>query len=162
MCVHVHLVVPNSRYVGPMGVVCMHVLVVLYSAFLPPTHIHVRLLHKCTHTAKEEKEGYDATGGKAYLKSCEALGIIPASYFLRTIQAEENSISMNHHGVGPKGAKAIAVALTVSPSVYVIKLRDIQNSGPSNCLKHRTVITTSYNGYMYRWGYRYYLAVRNN
>ena len=61
----------------------------------------------------EEKEEYDATGGEDYLRVCETLGIIPASYFLRTIQAQESSISMSHHGVGPKGAKAIAISLTV-------------------------------------------------
>lgn len=53
------------------------------------------------------------TGGKYYLKTCETLGIIPVSYFLRTIRAEESQINLCHHGVGPKGTKAIAVALTV-------------------------------------------------
>ena len=66
------------------------------------------------HSFTEEKEEYDVTGGKTYTRTCEALGIIPASYFLRVIQAKESSICMSHHGIGPKGAKAIAVALTVS------------------------------------------------
>ena len=61
----------------------------------------------------EEKKEYDATGGKEYLRVCESLGIIPASYFLRVIQAQESTVSMSHHGIGPKGAKAIAIALTV-------------------------------------------------
>jgi hypothetical protein len=61
----------------------------------------------------EEKEEYDATGGKAYTKACQALGIIPARYFLRTVQAKEHNICMAHHGVGPKGAKAISIALAV-------------------------------------------------
>ena len=61
----------------------------------------------------EEKEEYDVTGSKTYTKSCEALGIIPATYFVRTVQAKEHNICMSHHGVGPKGAKAISVALTV-------------------------------------------------
>ena len=54
------------------------------------------------------------TGGKAYTKTCETLGIIPAKYFLRTVQAKEVNICMAHHGIGPKGAKAISVALVVS------------------------------------------------
>ena len=53
------------------------------------------------------------TGGKAYTKACEALGIIPARYFLRTVQAKEPNICMAHHGIGPKGAKAISIALAV-------------------------------------------------
>lgn len=48
------------------------------------------------------------------MKTCEALGIIPTSYFMRTIQNRESQVSMSHHGVGPKGAKAIAISLTVS------------------------------------------------
>ena len=67
----------------------------------------------------EEKEEYDVTGGKAYTKTCEALGIIPATYFLRTIQVKAPSICMSHHGIGPKGAKAISVALTVSIIYYL-------------------------------------------
>ena len=73
--------------------------------------------------AAEDKEEYDSTGGSTYLKSCEALGIIPASYFVRGIQSKQTAIHMTHHGVGHKGAKAIAVALTVSCyllQVYVL------------------------------------------
>ena len=62
----------------------------------------------------EEKEEYDPSGRTTYIKTCETLGIIPTSYFLRTIQNKESQINMSHHGVGPKGAKAIAVSLIVS------------------------------------------------
>ena len=60
----------------------------------------------------EEKEEFDVSGKKVYLKACEIMGIIPASYFVRNIQ--EPQIIMPHHGIGGKGAKAIAVALVVS------------------------------------------------
>ena len=82
-------------------------------------HVHVALyipyLHKLYHDMifAEEKEEYDITGRDAYLTTCESLGIIPASYFVRKIQEKETNISLSHHGVGPKGAKAISVALTV-------------------------------------------------
>lgn len=62
----------------------------------------------------EEKEEYDVTGTKIYQESCKTLGIIPASHFIRILQAQGSQINMSHHGVGPKGAKAIAIALTVS------------------------------------------------
>ena len=71
-------------------------------------------VNQFTSTSADEKAEYDATGAKIYLESCETLGIVPASYFLRTLQAQDPQINMSHHGVGPKGAKAIAVALTVS------------------------------------------------
>ena len=61
----------------------------------------------------EEKEAYDPTGGAAYRKCCAMLGIVPVSHFLRNLQAKDSVISLRHHGLGPKGAKAIAVALTV-------------------------------------------------
>lgn len=67
--------------------------------------------------SSEEKEEYDVTGGKTYLETCTTLGIIPASYFLRTVRAQESAVNLCHHGVGPKGAKAIAVALTVSMEI---------------------------------------------
>lgn len=53
-----------------------------------------------------------------YIEMCTTLGIIPASYFLSAIHAFESTINMCHRGVGPKGAKAIAMALTVSITQY--------------------------------------------
>ena len=62
----------------------------------------------------EEKDEYDRSGRKTYIKTCETLGIIPTSYFLRTLQNGESQVMMSHHGIGPKGAKAIAISLAVS------------------------------------------------
>ena len=79
------------------------------------------IMYVCAHLCKyymymmvylEEKEEFDVSGKKVYLKACEIMGIIPASYFVRNIQ--EPQIIMPHHGIGGKGAKAIAVALVVS------------------------------------------------
>ena len=89
---------------------------------MKPKHTHLALdkawiiSHLITESSilAEEKEEYDVTGTKVYQESCNTLGIIPASYFVRTLQAQEPQINMSHHGVGPKGAKAIAIALTVS------------------------------------------------
>lgn len=55
----------------------------------------------------------------AYHKSCEMLGIVPVSHFLHNLQAKDAVVSLRHHGLGPKGAKAIAVALTVSFIILV-------------------------------------------
>jgi hypothetical protein len=40
------------------------------------------------------------------------VGVVPASYFIRNM--EESCMNLNHHGLGPKGTKAIAIALVVS------------------------------------------------
>lgn len=40
------------------------------------------------------------------------MGVVPVSYFIRNM--EESYVNLNHHGLGPKGTKAIAIALVVS------------------------------------------------
>lgn len=40
------------------------------------------------------------------------MGVVPVSYFLRNM--EESYMNLNHHGLGPNGTKAIAIALVVS------------------------------------------------
>lgn len=37
---------------------------------------------------------------------------MPVSYFIRNM--EESYVNLNHHGLGPRGTKAIAIALVVS------------------------------------------------
>lgn len=43
------------------------------------------------------------------------MGVVPVSYFLRNM--EESYVNLNHHGLGPNGTKAIAIALVVSMPV---------------------------------------------
>ena len=62
----------------------------------------------------EEKDEYDATGQRNYIRACESIGIIPASHFIRCLLSQEATIDLSHHYIGPKGAKAVAVALVVS------------------------------------------------
>ena len=60
----------------------------------------------------EGKEEYDVTGRATYIQACRDSGVIPVSYFHRKLQQPE--IDIKHHGLGPMGAKAIAIALVVS------------------------------------------------
>ncbi|XP_044868087.1 leucine-rich repeat-containing protein 74A isoform X4 [Mauremys mutica] len=48
-------------------------------------------------------------GAELYLEACKLVGVVPVSYFLRNM--EEPYMNLNHHGLGPQGAKAIAIAL---------------------------------------------------
>ena len=59
----------------------------------------------------EGKEEYDVTGRATYLQACRDSGVIPVSYFHRNLQQAD--IDIKHHGLGPMGAKAIAIALVV-------------------------------------------------
>ena len=63
-------------------------------------------------SSPEGKEEYDVTGRATYLQACRDSGVIPVSYFHRNMQEPE--VDIKHHGLGPMGAKAIAIALVVS------------------------------------------------
>ena len=63
----------------------------------------------------EGKEEYDVTGRATYLQACRDSGVIPVSYFHRNLQQPD--IDIKHHGLGPMGAKAIAIALVVGVMV---------------------------------------------
>ena len=54
---------------------------------------------------------FDAFGVENYIKECNKLGVIPASYFLRHVRDRE--FVMRNHGLGPLGAKAISKPLEV-------------------------------------------------
>jgi hypothetical protein len=47
-----------------------------------------------------------------YVETCHVMGVVPVSYFIRHMNDTE--LVMKHHGLGPQGAKAIAVPLCVS------------------------------------------------
>nr|XP_054757944.1 leucine-rich repeat-containing protein 74A-like [Lytechinus pictus] len=70
----------------------------------------------------EKIEAYDPTGRKTYKKACLDIGVVPASHFLRHMTTSR--VSMKHHGVGPQGAKAIAVALVANTTVLTLDLED--------------------------------------
>lgn len=66
-----------------------------------------------------------------YLAACKSLGIVPSSYFASNYNSGCTEILMRYHGIGPKGAQAIAEVLKLPNSVFV-KL-DLAVSC-SNCL----------------------------
>ncbi|KAL2081822.1 hypothetical protein ACEWY4_021640 [Coilia grayii] len=44
-----------------------------------------------------------------YLRACEVVGVVPATYYLRHLGSA--TLDMSHRSLGPKGAKALAIAL---------------------------------------------------
>ena len=62
-----------------------------------------------------------------YKDSCQQLGVIPASYFLRHI--DDASLDMTHHGIGPKNIKPIAIALVVSINLSTMAWNGISREG---------------------------------
>ena len=59
----------------------------------------------------EKAEKYDTTGSKIYLQTCRFLDVTPVSFFLKNIHEER--LDLKHRLLGPKGGKALAVALEV-------------------------------------------------
>ncbi|XP_060476338.2 leucine-rich repeat-containing protein 74A isoform X13 [Panthera onca] len=71
----------------------------------------------------EDTEKLFTTGQRElYLEACKLVGVVPVSYFIRNM--EESYMNLNHHGLGPSGTKAIAIALVSNTSVVTLELAD--------------------------------------
>ncbi|XP_065798121.1 leucine-rich repeat-containing protein 74A [Muntiacus reevesi] len=71
----------------------------------------------------EDTEKFFTTGQKElYLEACKLVGVVPVSYFIRNM--EESYVNLNHHGLGPNGTKAIAIALVSNTTVLTLELAD--------------------------------------
>ncbi|XP_044518037.1 leucine-rich repeat-containing protein 74A [Gracilinanus agilis] len=71
----------------------------------------------------EDPEKFFTTGQEElYREACKLVGVIPASYFIRNM--DETHMNLNHHGLGPKGCKAIAIALVSNTSITRLDLED--------------------------------------
>uniref|UniRef100_A0A2K6SSK3 Leucine rich repeat containing 74A n=1 Tax=Saimiri boliviensis boliviensis TaxID=39432 RepID=A0A2K6SSK3_SAIBB len=71
----------------------------------------------------EDNEKFFTTGQKElYLEACKLVGVVPVSYFIRNM--EESYVNLNHHGLGPRGTKAIAIALVSNTTVSKLELED--------------------------------------
>ncbi|KAL4613186.1 leucine-rich repeat-containing protein 74A [Arapaima gigas] len=57
-----------------------------------------------------------------YLQACHAAAVVPVSYYLRNLGAR--TLNLNHHGLGPLGAKALAKALETDVHITELELED--------------------------------------
>ncbi|XP_045403002.1 leucine-rich repeat-containing protein 74A [Lemur catta] len=81
----------------------------------------------------EDTEKFFTTGEKElYLEACKLVGAVPVSYFIRNM--EESYMNLNHHGLGPKGTKAIAIALVSNTAVTKLELED-------NCIMEQGILS---------------------
>lgn len=56
---------------------------------------------------------------EVYIKACLKLRLVPSTYFFHHLK--DVILCMPHHGMGPNGAKAVAIALVVNK--YLIKYK---------------------------------------
>ncbi|XP_072193577.1 leucine-rich repeat-containing protein 74A [Excalfactoria chinensis] len=61
-------------------------------------------------------------GTELYLEACRLMEVVPVSHFAQNLS--KPYINLNHHGLGPKGAKAIAIALVSNAAVTHLELED--------------------------------------
>ncbi|OWK09442.1 hypothetical protein Celaphus_00005960 [Cervus elaphus hippelaphus] len=81
----------------------------------------------------EDTERFFTTGQKElYLEACKLVGVVPVSYFIRNM--EESYVNLNHHGLGPNGTKAIAIALVSNTTVLTLELAD-------NCIMQEGILS---------------------
>ncbi|XP_058148976.1 leucine-rich repeat-containing protein 74A [Dasypus novemcinctus] len=81
----------------------------------------------------EDTEKFFTTGQKElYLEACKLMGVVPVSYFIRNM--EEANMNLNHHGLGPKGTKAIAIALVSNTTISSLELED-------NCIMEEGILS---------------------
>ncbi|KAJ7309589.1 hypothetical protein JRQ81_007641 [Phrynocephalus forsythii] len=71
---------------------------------------------------EESRKSYDPAGKAKYLDTCQTYGVVPISYFVRHMKDSE--LTLTHHGLSPKAAKAVALSLTNNTSVAKLNLSD--------------------------------------
>ncbi|PKU41738.1 leucine-rich repeat-containing protein 74 [Limosa lapponica baueri] len=69
-----------------------------------------------------EKPFLVITGTELYLEACRLMELVPVSHFIQNLT--KPYINLNHHGLGPKGVKAIAIALVSNTTVTHLELAD--------------------------------------
>ena len=65
-------------------------------------------------TFSESYIPYDDTGQRAYENACKKYKALTSTSFHRKL-AESTNIDLRHYGAGPRGGKALAIPLVVSP-----------------------------------------------
>ncbi|XP_041669160.1 leucine-rich repeat-containing protein 74A [Cheilinus undulatus] len=70
---------------------------------------------------KEETQN-EMSVSEVYLQACKLVGVVPVSYFIRNINSP--TMMLNHHGLGPLGCKALAIALVTDMNINTLELAD--------------------------------------
>ncbi|NXE12384.1 LR74A protein, partial [Lophotis ruficrista] len=69
-----------------------------------------------------EKAFAGVMGAELYLEACRLTEVVPVSHFIQNLS--KPYVNLNHHGLGPKGVKAIAIALVSNGTITHLELED--------------------------------------
>lgn len=75
-------------------------------------YIYSHLLIWAYSFSEIEESNKEMSIPEVYLQACKLVGVVPVSYFIRNY--DSTTMILNHHGLGPLGCKALAIALVVS------------------------------------------------
>lgn len=67
---------------------------------------------------EKEENNEETSVAEVYLQACRLVGVVPVSYFIRNLDSP--TMTLSHHGLGPLGCKALAIALVVSLNTSVL------------------------------------------
>ncbi|XP_074548854.1 uncharacterized protein lrrc74a [Halichoeres trimaculatus] len=59
---------------------------------------------------------------EVYLQACKLVGVVPVSHFLRNLNSP--TMTLSHHGLGPLGCKALAIALVTDMNINTLEVAD--------------------------------------
>uniref|UniRef100_A0A8C2ZT82 Leucine rich repeat containing 74A n=1 Tax=Cyclopterus lumpus TaxID=8103 RepID=A0A8C2ZT82_CYCLU len=75
-----------------------------------------------TDLESDEESNKETSIPEVYLQACKLVGVVPVSYFIRNY--DSTTITLNHHGLGPLGCKALAIALVADMHINTLELAD--------------------------------------
>uniref|UniRef100_A0A3Q1BYI1 EF-hand domain-containing protein n=1 Tax=Amphiprion ocellaris TaxID=80972 RepID=A0A3Q1BYI1_AMPOC len=81
------------------------------------THVVLAYLH-----AENEKNNKEMSIAEVYMQACKLVGVVPVSYFIRNLNSP--TMILTHHGLGPLGCKALAIALVTDMHITTLGLGD--------------------------------------
>lgn len=76
-----------------------------------------RRLLRCSVSEQAEGNG-EASIPEVYLQACKLVGVVPVSCFIRNHDCP--TVTLTHHGLGPLGCKALAIALVVNLNAHLL------------------------------------------
>nr|XP_040055799.1 leucine-rich repeat-containing protein 74A isoform X1 [Gasterosteus aculeatus aculeatus] len=71
---------------------------------------------------ENEESDKEVSVPDVYLQACKLVGVVPVSYFLRNYDSA--AMDLTHHGLGPLGCKALAIALVADMNINSLELGD--------------------------------------
>ncbi|XP_036928455.1 leucine-rich repeat-containing protein 74A isoform X2 [Acanthopagrus latus] len=71
---------------------------------------------------EKEESNQETSISELYLQACKLVDVVPVSCFIRNLDSP--TMTLSHHGLGPLGSKALAIALVSDMHINTLELAD--------------------------------------